>query len=227
VLNGAWELRYGGSGSLVDFSGAVQSTRVQLTALPEVFTEEIGVFGWLQVRLPALAYTAWWWMLLSLVTIAFLVGRAAERLAIALAIGAAVAAPVALWVAVYHWTTFGVQGRYVLPAAVMVPMLAAEMAFRNQSRVATLNSRNLVTWYAVPAATLQLLAWYLTQRRFAENPHGPLLFLFHSVWAPAAGWWPWVACAVAGCVAVALTDAGPGVWKLGSLPERWHSQRQQ
>jgi len=186
--------------------------------LPEILRELVGVFGPLNVVLNPIAYWAWAGMAAVVVVAALVVGNRRERTAIVLAVVAVPAASVAASVAIVRQTGFGVQGRYVAPLAVAVPLLAGEILIRNRARVAARAAAALLAVVTVPAVAVQLLAWYTNSRRYAVGAAGPRLFIGPARWAPPAGWWVWVATATVGAAvlfgfstaAVLGELAGPG-----------------
>jgi hypothetical protein len=113
--------------------------------------------------------------------------------------------------------SFAMQGRYLLPLGVLVALLAGETLVRNQARLAAFPVPAFVLLLAVGAAAVHLLAWYWNARRFAVGIDGPLWFVPHAEWAPAAGWWPWLLAALAGS-ALLVAAASPWVARLGGQP---------
>jgi hypothetical protein len=206
VLNLAWEQAHGAD---VDFAldSLQEGISVGVASLPAVLTEAIGAFGYLEVRLPSPAYFAWWGSALALVTLALVVGAARERRTLVAALVVTMVVPVALYAAVFRPTGFGVQGRYILPFAVAVPVLAGEIVFRHRERLKLLNSRRLLAWFAAVAAAVHALAWYVNARRYATGVDGPLWFFGSEEWSPPLGWWPWALLAGLGATLLVIAGA--------------------
>jgi len=166
--------------------------------LPEVLRQLVGVFGPLTVPMEQVAYWAWAAVTAIVVVTAMVVGNRRERLAVVLAVVAVPAASVALSTAVLPPTGFGMQGRYVAALAVGVPLLAGEVLVRNRARVAARAAAALIAMAVVPAAAVQLLAWYTNARRYAVGITGRRLFMIDARWSPPAGWWVWASTALLG-----------------------------
>ena len=92
-----------------------------LSDLPNQFRQHVGVVGWLDTPLPWFAYWAW---IVPLAVLAVRARRAAGLLV--LAAGATVASTVAVAVAVAYPIDNASQGRWTLPIAMVVPLLAGD-----------------------------------------------------------------------------------------------------
>ncbi|PZS22305.1 MAG: hypothetical protein DLM61_26210 [Pseudonocardiales bacterium] len=167
-----------------------------------VLKESVGVFGYLDLNLPAGAYGIWATMTLGLLANAFIVAGPRERRALLGIVATAVAVPVLYYAAIARHG-IGLQGRHMLPMLVIVPLLAGEVILRHRRRLGPLARR---TMWSIPAgaAAVQLLAWYANARRAAVGSNGPWAFLGHAQWQPPAGWDTWLALTI---VAVALLGA--------------------
>jgi hypothetical protein len=196
ILNGIWEKAYGAdlTVSLHPFRSSVEGGAHQLR---DVFAQEIGVFGHLEVSLPFLVYCVWWGLLFALLTIALLVATLRQRLVLLGSIAGVIVAPVALHVVVYRFTGFGLQGRHFLAIATMVPLLAGEIVLREHERLPGFGSRRLLLWFTGIAGLVQVVAWFVNARRFATGTGGPIWFVADALWAPPLGWWPWLLTALA------------------------------
>lgn len=122
----------------------------------------------------------------------------------------AVVAPVAFYALFTRPTGFGLQGRQLLPALVLVPLLAGEMVYRS----ATVNApraRVGVLQRSVPmlVAIVQIGAWWVNARRFAVGDHGPFWFFAHPAWSPPAGWTPWLTAVIlaVACLSIVALSA--------------------
>jgi hypothetical protein len=185
-----WELRFQPRlgwdlGTILDGVGP------SIGALPELAYQSVGVFGAIDTRLPVGAYVAWGLILGVLLTLAFAVSSARERRwLIGLAVGVVA---LTVWMsAVYRQTGFTLQGRHVLPVAVILPLWAGELLNRHGRRLSLRTSRALVLGVAVVAAGIHALAWYANGRRFAIGTDGGWLFISDAEWQPPLGWFPWV-----------------------------------
>jgi hypothetical protein len=205
VLNRLWEFSYGPRLALNPWPLA-SSLSQALGQLPEVLREQVGVFNYLEVSMPRLAYAVWGVLIVALATTAMLVGTRWQRLHLLLSIGGALAVPVVLVATTMRHTGFALQGRYVLSFSLVIPLLAGEILVRRQDRLRALDAEHLFFPFAVGAGFVQLLAWWTNAWRFAVGMRGPRWFLPAAEWSPPLGWWPWVVLAVAGVV---LLMVGP------------------
>ena len=103
-------------------------------------------------------------------------------------------------------TGFPMQGRYVLPVVVAVPLLAGELVFRNRGRLPGSRHIPLLPLVTLVAAAGHFAGWAVNARRSAVGFLGPLWFSGHSQWQPPLGWGPWLVVALTG--ALLLVAAG-------------------
>jgi hypothetical protein len=185
---------------------------VPLSSQAQELTQQmIGAFGPTpaSVQLPWPAYLAWGVITLLAIGAALVLSRGRERLALGLAIGAVVAigaVEVALVLAPLGWD---LQGRYLLPAAVIVPVIAGFLLHR-----AELPVRLDAPLVGLAVAGLQLFAFWENARTYAVGRHGPFLFLGGTVaWSPPGGWVTWVVVAIAGSCLLAMSMAPLTRWE--------------
>jgi hypothetical protein len=178
-----------------------------------LWQEMIGVFGWLDTPSPTLTYILW------LLAVGFVVGTAViftsrrANLALALLAGAVLLGPIALEFyeaphAGYVW-----QGRYTLPIAIGIPVIAAL-----SSRLRIHGPRQARRRYGAVLATILAVAhvgaFYWALRRYTVGIHGSPLPTRHASWAPPGGT---ILVLVAYCVCVGffawllLTDSRFGI----------------
>ncbi len=164
--------------------------------------QTIGVFGWQSVPLPTVLYWLWGILAGGLFLAAFVVGRWRDRALLAGSLLVVVALYELLAAAVFIQNGFGMQGRYILPALAMLPLLSVEvLADRLPVR---LSARAVVVAAGVIAVSGvgQFAAWVTNSHRYAVGPDGPLWFLSHPAWSPHGGWALWTVLA---CVPVIVT----------------------
>jgi hypothetical protein len=174
--------------------------------LPQLLLEQVGVFNYLEFGMPPLAYTLWDALAVALVTIALVVGTRRERLVVAGTSVAALALPVLLVAAVMRHTGYSLQGRYVLPFSVVMPLLAGEVLVRRSDRLRALRAEGVFLAFAIAAAAVQLTAWWANAHRFAVGRSGPRWFLDKAEWSPSSGWWLWFILAVVGAALLVAVD---------------------
>ena len=179
--------------------------------LPELLRQSIGVFGWLDTAMPALAYTAWRVMLIAIIGLALLVGTRRERLVLLGATLGVLGATIGLALVAVFPTGFGTQARYTLPLAVAVPLLSGEIVARRRHRLTGLLPTRLPLVFAATAALVHFIAWYANGRRHGVGTDGPMWFIGRGEWSPPIGWALWAAVAAAGalCLVAAAFVSGP------------------
>jgi hypothetical protein len=163
--------------------------------------EMIGVFGWRDVPSPTLTFLIWFAALGGLSAFAVAFGRRREVVAF-LVVGAATAVlPVALYVQQSGYA--GWQGRYTMPLAVGVPVLAG-LALRG---TAVRNARGAAVVLAGAALGVgHVLAFAQNLRRYTVGAGGTVWFWTQEAWSPpmsslllvmafvvaTAGWVTWL-----------------------------------
>ncbi|HKN40526.1 MAG TPA: DUF2142 domain-containing protein, partial [Acidimicrobiia bacterium] len=172
--------------------------------LPSLGQEMVGVFGWLEFKLPHPTYWIWGILTLVLVGLAVAVGRWRERVAL---VGMVVG--VGLLGLAFHAvlpveTGFDVQGRYLLPIAVAIPLIAAEVLVRRRARLPARALGAFALTAAAVTAFLQGLAWYVNAHRYAVGTSGPRWFLGRAEWSPPGGWLVWIVLAGVGTACLGL-----------------------
>ncbi|HXD55741.1 MAG TPA: DUF2142 domain-containing protein [Solirubrobacteraceae bacterium] len=202
ALSRVWEARYGSSVP-VDTSqlhaGLVAGFHEWWRAIPEL----VGKFGYVDVKLPVVIPVAWIALVGLLVASAIRLDRANRVLLGVLAVGSA-SLPILFYALLIRPTGFGLQGRQLLPAMVLLPMCAGEVVYRSRALRPRASSFVYVTVACV--ATGQFAAWYVNSKRFAVGDSGPLWFLGHAAWSPPLGWGVWFAATL--LAAMSLAAAG-------------------
>jgi hypothetical protein len=206
--------RLAGFSGKIGISPVLHSLSGGLDQIPPVLQGAVGNFASLTVPLPLFAYWTWWLLALVLFASALFVGELRDRLLLTAVAALAFAFPVLFWAWVDRFTGFGLQGREVLPPLMLIPLVSGEVIFRRgaggtQKRLAPLGLSGAIVLIAV----FQAYAWWISARVAAGAP-GTIRFYAHARWSPPLGWWPWIAAAALGTVAMmifAATEAfGPG-----------------
>ena len=197
-----------------------------LRQLPEVARHAVGSFGWFDVDLPWPLYALWGVLVVGMVALALVVGSRRERTAVVALAALEVVGAVVVYAAVIRPTSpdFRMQGRYVLPLLVALPLVAGEVVHGNVGRVASLlRGRASVLLGGAMAAAVAVhgVAWAVNARHYVvdakfneEYPAG---------WEPIGGWAVWAvlvaAAVVVGWLGLASArGAGRGV-AIGRLDE--------
>jgi hypothetical protein len=175
--------------------------------LTYVLHDSVGVFGALTVRLPGAAYWVWWLLVVGLLVGALWLGRRADRL-LALAVTLlAMLFPVLAYAWVYRFSGFGMQGRYVLPVIMLIPLVAGELIYRRLQNGAPRQApRSVLASMIGVIAAFQLFAWWVNARDSAGRPHA-FWFLDNALWRPPLGWGIWTLLASLGAAALAVVAA--------------------
>ena len=145
------------------------------------YLEMLGNLGWLDATLPGLTYLLLTAALGALVLLAIAVGTRPYVIAMLAAIAITVVTPIVL--EAWQYRTYGLywQGRYTLPIAVGVPLLAV---FALQSET---GRRVLLRGWFVPAlggmlVVAHVLAFYQALRRWSVGANGPVFYWLHPDW---------------------------------------------
>lgn len=185
--------------------GLLSSLWPALGALPQGFTQAIGVFGWVDTVMPVGAYLAWALILAAVVFLSLLVTKGRQRWALVGTMVGVVITCAGISSAFNFQLgegAVGIQGRWLLPILATVPLLAGELLWRNRARLGVLRPQWLFAGVAIVAGAVQLLGWLVNARRYAVGTKGPTLFFLHSAWSPPLGWLPWMALATLGAVSL-------------------------
>jgi hypothetical protein len=202
-LNVVWEQRY--QPHLDVTPGALSHWHWE--RLPSLGREMVGVFGWLEWHMPNPVFYFWGLLLLILIGVAIWRGAWFERLAVVAAAALTIAVSLSLHSILPAQTGYDVYGRYVLPLAVALPLIAADVVVRRARRADRRPLMFVASATALAVAVIQGFAWFINARRFAVGTSGPRWFLSHAQWSPPGGWAIWVAITFAGTAALALAAA--------------------
>jgi hypothetical protein len=165
----------------------VESAEILRSSLGATFgryREMIGLFGWLDTPSPALTYLLWTVALAALLIIAVLVATRRHVLLLLGLVVATILVPVALEIPAYRdvGTVFW-QGRYTLPLAVGVPIVAS------MSIAVTEHGRQLVgtRFFWVVGAIVAIgstLAFAQHLRRYTVGYDGDVWYWLRPRWSP-------------------------------------------
>ncbi|MFZ0090520.1 MAG: DUF2142 domain-containing protein [Solirubrobacteraceae bacterium] len=195
-------LASGVSHSTFGLSPIGSSLHAGLSQLGPVLRDSVGTFGSLTVRLPSSAYWIWWLGITATITGAMWVGSRRDRWLLGAVVVIVLTFPVLFFAWVYRFTGFGLQGRYVLPMIVLIPLLAGEIIRRRlQMRPPHQLWRFVPGAAAALVACFQAYAWWFNARVAAGAPHS-VRFYVHPSWSPPLGWWPWIAITALGAAAL-------------------------
>ena len=173
----------------------------------QLYQEMIGNFGWLDTPTPTLTYLLWTVGLGLLVLLCIAIGSRRTAALVVVLIVLTVAIPVAIDTSQARELGIGWQGRWTLPFAAGVPVLAA-LSVAWSERRALLERSRLPGVLAVVFAGAQFLAYAQHLRRNAVGADGRLTFWFDWDWSPPLP--PWLL--LTGCLAVVVALAA-WIWR--------------
>jgi hypothetical protein len=187
--------------------------------LPGLSKEAVGVFGADNIFMPLTFYVVWWLMLAVLLAAALYVGRGLERASLP-ALALAIVLVTVVVAAVVRQSGYELQGRYVLPYAVLLPLWAGELLSRHRERLHPRAARALLVSVTAGAAMVQAGAWYTHGHRVSVGAHGDWLFASRAGWVPPLGWWTWIAVVLAAAGVYVLAGLRAGEVAAGPAPPR-------
>jgi len=148
----------------------------------EMLRQMVGVFGWLDTRAPGITFFIWVIAIGGLAALALALASSRFVWALLAATAATVVLPVVVETAGAHEAGLIWQGRYTLPLAVGVPILAgigigcSENALRLRRRLAYV--------LAAALAVAHVLAFAQALRRYSVGANGPIWFFSDARWNP-------------------------------------------
>ena len=129
ALSLAWSVAVGLSGP-ISIDRAVEVMGALRPAMRGLIQQQVGVFGWQDTYMPGWAYWTWVLLVLGLGGAALWRGARRERVLVAFTGIMSVALIFPLAGFIIDQYGFGMQGRYVLPASVGLPLVCAEVLRR-------------------------------------------------------------------------------------------------
>jgi len=172
VVATAWVVTHGegvpGGHQFAQYASPLRVVRRVVTQTYGYFLEMIGNFGWLDTPSPSVTVLAWTVVVGTLLTVAIAaVSSRRVRAALLLSVVAVIVVPMALLIPTASSMGLIWQGRYTLPAAVGVPMVAA-IALTSVAGPFDELVRRMVRWIAVPAIAVgHLMAFWWAMRRYS------------------------------------------------------------
>jgi hypothetical protein len=144
--------------------------------------EMVGSFGWRDANPPLLTHLVWTIAVGALGLLGVSFGPARVRWAVAACTLATIVAPL-LQLPTVVTAGLAWQGRYALPLAAGIPILAAYGLSSAGAELAAV-LRRLGTVLAVLLGVALVTAFYFAARRYAVGLDGPITFLGHEDWQP-------------------------------------------
>ena len=144
--------------------------------------EMVGVFGWLDTRAPTAVLVVWIAGLVILLAAALVSASRRVVVGTGLILAACALVPVAFQLRLADTVGYFWQGRYLLPFAAGLPILAGIGADRGTRRVP--REPWVVATVAIALCAAQWLALAQLLRRYSVGSHGPVWFLAAARWDP-------------------------------------------
>ncbi|APU40163.1 MULTISPECIES: DUF2142 domain-containing protein [unclassified Streptomyces] len=169
----------------------------------EVYIKQmLGFFGWLDTPAPSLMYLVWMAVLATVVALALVYGRGRDVVAVLGMLVAVVMVPVAAQASQAERIGMVWQGRYLLPFAVGLPLMAV-LICATRAPAQGFRWRRLTGFAVAGLALADVAAFYWTLRRFAVGTKGSWVAT-SAHWAPPGGWALWTCVYAVAAVAVVL-----------------------
>lgn len=169
---------------------------------PVYLLQMLGLLGWNDVHVPEATTLLWYGVVAAILLLAVALGSRRERLALITMTALVFLFPIAF--EAYAGADYGAgwQGRYMLPIAVGVPILGAEVLMRRLAAMAPARVlRALATTFGVTLAVAYLCEVWWAWRRYAQGFGAKGLTIpLHARWSPLIGWPLMLALAFAGCL---------------------------
>ena len=142
------------------------------------------LFGWLDTPSPLLTYLIWYAVIGTVVILAFSSARPRGNIALIALVAIVVIGPIAISYHEAHRLNLFWQGRYALPMATGIPILAAAL-IDGAEVLGTIRSR-LTVLICIAVGVADFAAFYTTQRRYSTGLPGPVDSL-KGAWGPPFG----------------------------------------
>ncbi|HUQ63946.1 MAG TPA: DUF2142 domain-containing protein [Acidimicrobiales bacterium] len=161
--------------------------------------EMIGELQWLDTSVPSLTYAAWFVGVGMVTLLAFIVGRGRVRVAILACAVLTLLTPL-LQIPSVRTTGLLWQGRYSLPLAIGIPVLAVYALADTNAEIYAL-VRRIAAALGVALGVGLVAAFFWAGRRNAVGTDGPFWFLGKETWSPPL---PFVLLLVGNAVGVSV-----------------------
>jgi hypothetical protein len=205
LATGAWDLTQNTMGIVKHVNPTYSMAKgvyLTLNQTPVFFNQMVGLVGWNDVHIPALTTYLWYGTAIALLLAGLVVGGRRERLVLFALAVLVVVFPLAF--EGYSGAAYGVgwQGRYTLPLAVGVPLVAAEILGRRMRQAVLANlPRSMAATLGATLAVAYLCEVWWAWRRYAQGLGATSHYLpLTAKWTPGIGWPTMLLLAVGGTV---------------------------
>ena len=191
------------------FPAGADHWTVILGTTPTYVSQMIGTFGWLDTPTSNLTLYVWLGLVFALMAGAVMLSRWRHNIGLALTVAATILIPLFLQAPLTGSTSLVWQGRYTLPIAAGIPLLAILSLDRGAGLVAGL-TRRLSVAVAATVAVLNTHALYWDLHRYTVGLDSRSLNILLGAWQPPGGSVLWLAAmAGAGVLGVAIVATAP------------------
>lgn len=159
--------------------------RMVLGHTNEWIQQMIAIFGWMDTRVAQVSYYAWMFVIFGLVTLSFALVRLRRTVGLVAVLAATVALPIAAQLPRIATQGLVWQGRYGLPIAAGIPLIAVWLVDPASERIAGLRRRVTVLAAAVLGVG-NLFAAYWALRRYVTGGDASG-WIFSGAWQPPLG----------------------------------------
>lgn len=204
----AWIASVGGLGLIgLPLSETGPVWRLSLEQTGERLQEMVAYYGWLDAPAPVAVYVMWALLAGTALSLGLRSARTRQAVALVSLLLGVIAVPV--WFEVLRAREIGLfwQGRYTLPLAVGLPILAAALA--SSASVPARGAARFGAATAVLFAAGHVVAVAWGARRFAVGISGPLNYFAGSAWSPPLPHWLLAATFAAGAALIVVLVAQP------------------
>ncbi|MGO4536387.1 DUF2142 domain-containing protein [Leifsonia sp. 2MCAF36] len=161
----------------------------------------LGVFGWGEVHLPLVAQLVIGGAVMVVAVIGFAIARLRGRLVLLGLVLLIVALPIGVQLASFKESGLIWQGKYILPLAVMVPLIAGFLAERYP--MPAFLGRRVVPVVVPLLALAQIVAFVINLHRYINGANGPWTHLVRGAWHPGTDVWVATVIELVGWLALA------------------------
>jgi Predicted membrane protein (DUF2142) len=151
---------------------------------PAWLTQMFSAIGWSNTTAPLATYVIWYAAIAFVVVLALVCGRARSVIVLMATVALVVVLPIVLTVSQVPAEGIGWEGRYTLPLAVGVPIIAVSLI--GESSLEKMLRDRTATILCVGVWVANSLAFVEALRRYAVGVHGPLDY-FGGPWSPPVG----------------------------------------
>ncbi len=155
----------------------------------------IGLFGWLDTRLPGPAIGAWLTLWVVVVTSALVLGRRRDVAIVAIGLASIWVLAFAIYASVFYTVSANIQGRQFLGFTAFLVILAGGVVVERLPSLGKAAVARVHLGVGLVAAGVQVFALYYNARRYAVGIPGPVWFVPEAQWVPPLGYELWMGVA--------------------------------